>query len=92
MNVHSGLHPRREFDDWQIEVIRRVVDPRAWEVYESLGYARPEFVAGSAQPAIHCSVGPQDLLHVERCNAPDGVTGTVQSFHFQQVGTRLDLG
>ena len=48
VNVHAGLHPRRELDDWQIEVIRRVVDPRAWDIYESLGYARPDFVADSA--------------------------------------------
>jgi len=23
------------------------VDPRAWELYEALGYARPEFATGS---------------------------------------------
>ncbi len=46
VNVHSGRHPRRELDDWQIDVVRKVVDPRAWEVYESLGYARPDFAAG----------------------------------------------
>lgn len=44
VNVHAGLRPRRELDDWQMDVILRVVDPRAWEMYESLGYARPEFV------------------------------------------------
>ena len=43
VNVHARRDPGREFDDWQINVIRKVVDPRAWEVYESLGYARPEF-------------------------------------------------
>ena len=48
VNVHAGRYPRRELDDWQIEVIRRVVDPRAWDIYESLGYARPEFVTDSA--------------------------------------------
>jgi hypothetical protein len=46
VNVHSARHPQREFDEWQIDVMRKVVDPRAWEVYESLGYARPDF-AGS---------------------------------------------
>jgi hypothetical protein len=48
VNVHAGRYPRRELDDWQIDVIRRVVDPRAWEIYESLGYDRPEFATGSA--------------------------------------------
>ena len=42
-----GRRPRRELNDWQIDVIRKVVDPRAWEMYEALGYARPEFAAGS---------------------------------------------
>jgi hypothetical protein len=46
VNVHAGQHARRELDDWQIDVVRKVVDPRAWELYESLGYARPEFAAG----------------------------------------------
>ncbi len=41
MNVHAGNAPHRSFDDWQIDVIRRVVDPRAWELYEALGYPRP---------------------------------------------------
>jgi hypothetical protein len=46
VNIHAGSRPRRAFDDWQIDVIRKVVDPRAWEIYESLGYARPEFARG----------------------------------------------
>jgi hypothetical protein len=45
VNVHAGGHPRRSFDAWQIEVIRKVVDPRSWEIYETLGYARPSFAA-----------------------------------------------
>jgi len=48
VNVHAGRHPRRELTDWQIDVIRKVVDPRAWDIYESLGYVRPDFLAGSA--------------------------------------------
>jgi len=48
VNVHAGRHPRRELDEWQMDVIRKVVDPRAWEMYEALGYACPEFVAGSS--------------------------------------------
>lgn len=48
VNVHAGRYPLRELDDWQIDVIRKVVDPRAWDIYESLGYVRPELTAGSA--------------------------------------------
>lgn len=48
VNVHAGRHSGYKLDDWQIDVIRRVVDPRAWELYEALGYARPEFAAGAA--------------------------------------------
>ena len=48
VNVHAGRYPPRELDDWQIDVIRRVVDPQAWDTYESLGYVRTEFAAGSA--------------------------------------------
>ena len=31
-----------------MDVILKVEDPPAWEMYESLGYPRPEFVASSA--------------------------------------------
>lgn len=48
VNVHAGRFPSRELDDWQIDVIRKVVDPRAWDLYESLGYARPEFAADAS--------------------------------------------
>jgi hypothetical protein len=48
VNVHAGRYPLRELDDWQIDVIRKVVDPRAWDAYESLGYVRPDFATGSA--------------------------------------------
>jgi hypothetical protein len=48
VNVHAGRRPRRDLDDWQVDVIRKVVDPRAWEMYEALGYVRPEFAAGSS--------------------------------------------
>lgn len=46
MNVHAGKYPRELLDEWQIDVIRKVVDPRSWERYEELGYRRPEFVRG----------------------------------------------
>lgn len=48
VNVHAGRYPPLELDDWQVDVIRRVVDPLAWDIYESLGYVRPEFAACSA--------------------------------------------
>jgi hypothetical protein len=48
VNVHLGRSPIRELSDWQIDVVQRVVDPRAWDMYEALGYALPDFVAGSA--------------------------------------------
>ena len=48
VNVHASRHPQRNLDDWQMDVIRRVVNPGAWEIYESLGYARPEFAARAA--------------------------------------------
>lgn len=48
VNVHAGRRPRRELTDWQMDVVRRVVDQRAWETYESLGYAPPDFAAASA--------------------------------------------
>ena len=45
VNVHAGRHPCRNLDDWQIDVIRKVVDPRSWAMYETLGYPRPSFAA-----------------------------------------------
>jgi len=38
LNRHAEPHQEPKFVDWQVEVIRRVVDPRAWEIYEALGY------------------------------------------------------
>ena len=46
VNVHAG-GGRLDLNEWQAEVMRKVVDPRAWEVYESLGYLRPDFISGS---------------------------------------------
>lgn len=34
----------QEFEPWQIESIRTIVEPRAWELYEKLGYKTPNFV------------------------------------------------
>jgi hypothetical protein len=54
INVHAGRQVRRELDNWQIEVIQKIVDPKAWDIYESLGYARPEFVGGSRGESELC--------------------------------------
>jgi len=56
VNVHAGRNLRRELDDWQIDVVRKVVDPRAWDMYESLGYARPDFAAGPVVVPRHASI------------------------------------
>jgi hypothetical protein len=42
-NVRIGADPR-PLNDWHKQVIRAVVDPAAWELYEQLGYERPDFV------------------------------------------------
>lgn len=34
----------RQWDTWQIDAINKVVEPRAWEIYEKLGYKKPDFV------------------------------------------------
>ena len=38
VNSHVGPDHDRQFADWQVDVIRRVVDPRSWEIYQALGY------------------------------------------------------
>jgi hypothetical protein len=43
INVHAGNYPQERLEEWQIDVIRKVVAPRSWELYERLGYPRPEF-------------------------------------------------
>ena len=32
------------FSNWQIEIIKRVVDEKAWELYSKLGYLKPNFL------------------------------------------------
>ncbi len=44
VNAHARRECRMEFEDWQIDVIRKVVAPRAWELYQDFGYATPEFI------------------------------------------------
>jgi hypothetical protein len=44
-NPHRGTNAApRPFEPWQMEAIRKVVEPRAWEIYERLGYKTPDFV------------------------------------------------
>ncbi|HSF50215.1 MAG TPA: hypothetical protein VLA74_05575, partial [Nitrososphaeraceae archaeon] len=33
-----------EFKDWEIDVIKKVVDDKAWKLYSELGYDRPDFL------------------------------------------------
>jgi len=44
-NRHSkpGAAPR-QFEPWQIEAFNKIVEPRAWCLYEKLGYATPDFI------------------------------------------------
>jgi hypothetical protein len=41
INAHRWHQDLPEFEEWQAEAIRKVVDPRAWDLYEELGYPRP---------------------------------------------------
>ena len=44
---HAGADPQpagRRLDDWQIEALRKIVAPMAWECYSELGYPRPDFL------------------------------------------------
>jgi hypothetical protein len=43
VNSHAELTSQRQFQEWEIDVIRKVVDPRSWELYEMLGYTTPQF-------------------------------------------------
>ncbi len=38
---HAG---HRRLEDWQIDAIRKIVSPRAWDHYAQLGYAAPDFL------------------------------------------------
>jgi len=33
-----------EFEDWQIDVIKKVVSDKSWELYSELGYTKPNFL------------------------------------------------
>jgi len=38
VNTHGDPHRDSAIADWQVDIIRRVVDPRSWEIYAALGY------------------------------------------------------
>jgi len=42
INIHrkTGI----KFEDWQIDVIKKVVDEKAWKLYSELGYSKPDFL------------------------------------------------
>lgn len=45
-NRHSGSNVAAHlFEPWQIDAIRKIVKPRAWRIYETLGYKTPEFAS-----------------------------------------------
>jgi hypothetical protein len=44
-NVHRKPHDAAcQFEPWQKEAIKKIVDPAAWAIYERLGYKTPDFV------------------------------------------------
>lgn len=43
VNCHVGHQPL-EFEDWQMDVIKKVVREESWDSYMSLGYAKPPFI------------------------------------------------
>lgn len=45
LNAHADAVSGRQLEDWQVDVVRKVVDPRAWEIYSELGYTTPEFAS-----------------------------------------------
>lgn len=42
INIHRNKIG--DLSEWQEDVLRKVVSPRAWELYEAIGYERPSFV------------------------------------------------
>jgi len=45
LNPHRTPEQKvKDFADWQIDVIRSVVDPEAWRIYSEFGYEVPGFV------------------------------------------------
>ncbi len=45
-NRHRDTSPRvGVLKRWQVDAINKIVEPRAWRIYEKLGYKTPDFVA-----------------------------------------------
>src|SRR5579871_4743650 len=38
LNIHRHQPARQPFENWQLDVIQKVVEPESWEIYETLGY------------------------------------------------------
>ena len=44
-NIHRRPHDAvYQFEPWQKEAIKKIVDPAAWAIYERLGYKTPDFI------------------------------------------------
>lgn len=43
VNAHAGGEVAA-LNDWQVDVVRRVVRPESWRIYQELGYGTPPFV------------------------------------------------
>lgn len=44
VNVHRTAGRMSSLDDWQIDVLRKIVAPEAWTMYRDLGYDLPDFL------------------------------------------------
>ena len=42
--VNAHAQSPAKFEDWVLEAMRKIVRPRAWELYAELGYPTPSFV------------------------------------------------
>ena len=36
--------PEHQFEAWQIEAIKKIVEPQSWQIYNRLGYETPDFI------------------------------------------------
>ncbi|HLK22277.1 MAG TPA: hypothetical protein VKT81_25195 [Bryobacteraceae bacterium] len=44
VNPHDSSRRPLKFEEWQLNVLRRVVNPEAWKLYADLGYPTPGFL------------------------------------------------
>jgi hypothetical protein len=51
VNRHADPHQDRRLSDWQVDVIRKTVDPRSWELYEALEYPSWEHALRQTRPS-----------------------------------------